>query len=63
MFMDISDILKLSDLHRVDELGHCVSTNDGLLPAALSDCVNGFNVSEYSFGGPESKLEYQNDSN
>jgi hypothetical protein len=46
MFMDVSDILKLSDLHRVDELGHCVSINDGLLPAALSDCVNGFGASE-----------------
>jgi hypothetical protein len=46
MFMDTSDILKLSDLHRVDELGHCVSTKDGLLPAALSDSVNGFDASE-----------------
>jgi hypothetical protein len=46
MFMDISDILKLSDLHRVEELGHCVSTKDGLLPCALSDCVNGFGASE-----------------
>jgi len=53
MFMDISDILKLSDLHKVEELGHCVSTSDGLLSAALSDCVNGFGASEwYSFGGP-----------
>jgi hypothetical protein len=46
MFMDISDILKLSDLQRVDELGHCVSTNEGLLPAAFSDCVNSFGASE-----------------
>jgi hypothetical protein len=62
--MDISDICKLSDLQRVDELGHCVRVNEGLLPGALSDRANGVDPFEwYSFGGPQFVLEYQNDFN
>jgi len=44
--MEISDILKLSDFRRVDELGHCVNISDGLLPGALSDRVNVFDPLE-----------------
>jgi hypothetical protein len=44
--MDISDTCKMSDLQRVDELGHCGSISEGLLPDALSDCPNGFDPFE-----------------
>jgi hypothetical protein len=44
--MDVSDIRKLSDLQRVDELDHCVRINEGLLPGALSDHANGFDPFE-----------------
>jgi hypothetical protein len=32
----------MSDLQRVDELGHFVGISEGLLPDALSDHANGF---------------------